>query len=174
MSVTTQHEQHQNLCVNWKYMAMSNGENSQMIKAKSSIGQNTFPFDSTTFTNLHKIMLIQASYFAGINGPILFSLLYYLGYQVSCCVKEMPNYSSSTKIKMYLSSTIVRDPGFGRVYLPSSVCGFHFWVQSLCHFHPMVRERGGGNRNSACQFFLRAHPGIRIYDLCSPILISRT
>lgn len=59
---------------------MSNGENSQMINAKSSLGQNIFPIDSTTFPNLHKNMLIWASDFAGFNGLILFSLLYYLGY----------------------------------------------------------------------------------------------
>lgn len=33
---------------------------------------------------------------------------------------------------------MVRDLGFGRVPLPSSICGFHLWVQSLCHFHPMI------------------------------------
>lgn len=84
-------------------MAMSNGENSQKINAKSSLGQNIFPIDSTTFTNLHKNMLIWASHFAEFNGPILFSVLYYLGYQVSCCIKEMPKYSGSTMIKMYFS-----------------------------------------------------------------------
>lgn len=76
MSVTTSHEQHHSLCGNWEYVAMSTGENSQMINTKSSLGQNIFPVDSTTFPNLYKNMFTWASYFAGFNGPILFSLLY--------------------------------------------------------------------------------------------------
>lgn len=48
---------------------MSKGENSQMINAKSRLGQNISSVESTTSTNLTKNILIWVSYFAGFSGP---------------------------------------------------------------------------------------------------------
>lgn len=119
---------------------MSKGENSQMINAKSRLGQNISSVDSTTSTNLTKNIFIWVI-LPGSVAPILILLLYCLWFRVSCCIKEMPKYSGLTVLEIYFSlmQSVVRDPGLGRMPLSSSICGFHLWVQSLCHFHPVGR-----------------------------------
>lgn len=49
------------MCANCEYVAMPKGENSQMINAKSRLGQNLSSVDSTTSTNWAKSMLIWVS-----------------------------------------------------------------------------------------------------------------
>lgn len=93
------------MCGNWAHIAISQGENSQMINGHSRLGHNLSSVDSTTFINLDKNMLTWASYFSWFNGPILLLLLYYLGCRVSCYIEEMFKCSGLTMIEIYFTVT---------------------------------------------------------------------